>query len=205
MTDKSTMTDKKRMIVHLIVTMIALPGVVIFIIPGLLIWQFGIEPPAVGDIRFWFAKPLLPGGLVIIGWTIASLFVHGKGTPAPWAPPKRLVVSGAYKYVRNPMIIGILMMLAGEALLFNSDPIGLWCAAFFVLNAVSFIFFEEPTLEKRFGDDYRLYKANVRGWIPRLSAWTPPWESNEHEPDEDPQAHHWKGYEAGKGDGADPS
>lgn len=190
------MTDKNRMIVHLIIAMIVLPGTVVLLIPGILIWMFGIDPPGVGEARLWLAKPLLPGGLVVIGWTVASLVVHGKGTPAPWAPTKHLVVSGAYKYVRNPMIIGVLMMLTGEALLFNSDPIGLWAATFFVLNTLYFMVFEEPTLEKRFGDEYRLYKANVGRWIPRLSAWTPPWASSEPEA-EDPQAVHWQGY---KGD-----
>ena len=194
------MTDQTRTILHLIAAMIALPGMVLFVIPGLLIWHYGVEAPAVGDLRFWLAKPLLPGGLVLAGWTVASFFVHGKGTPAPWHPPKRLVVRGAYRFVRNPMLIGVLMMLAGEALLFNSAPIGLWGALFFALNTVYFIFFEEPGLEKRFGDDYRLYKANVGRWLPRLSPWTPPWEPDQDDQDgdandTDPQAAHWKGYD----------
>ncbi len=188
------MSDKTRMILHLIVAMIVLPGTVLVFVPGVLIYFYGIELPHPTYISYWIAKPLLPAGFVIAGWTVSSFFVHGKGTPAPWAPPRRLVVSGAYRYVRNPMIIAVLMMLVGEALLFSSRPIGLWCAIFFVLNNIYFLFFEEPALEKRFGDDYRLYKANVRRWLPRLNAWTPPWEPAEDEEEEDPPAHHWEGY-----------
>lgn len=108
------MTDKTRMVLHLIGAIIVLPGTVLVVIPGILVWQYGIEAPTVGDWRFWLAKPLLPVGVALAGWTVASFFVHGKGTPAPWHPPKRLVVSGAYPYVRNPMITSVLILLAVE-------------------------------------------------------------------------------------------
>lgn len=172
------MTQKERTFLHLIGALIVLPGTAVVLIPGILLWQYGFEPPAVGDLRFWLAKPLLPVGFVLAGWTVALFFIHGEGTPAPWHPPHRLVVRGPYKFVRNPMLSGVLMLLAAEALLFNSDAIGVWCALFFVLNTLYFIYSEEPALEQRFGDDYRLYKANVSRWLPRLSAWQPPWEDD---------------------------
>lgn len=172
------MTENDRNFLHLAVALIVLPGTAVVLIPGLLLWQYGLEPPAVGDLRFWLAKPLIPGGLVLAGWTTALFFIHGKGTPAPWHPPKHLVIRGPYKYVRNPMLSAVLMLIAAEALLFNSSPIGLWAAVFFVLNTVYFIYVEEPGLEHRFGDQYRLYKAHVKRWLPRLSAWNPPWEDD---------------------------
>jgi len=193
------MDDKSRRIVHLIIAMIVLPGTAVVLIPGLLIWNNGIELPHPTTVSYWLAKVLLPGGLVIAGWTVASFFVQGKGTPAPWQPPKRLVVSGAYAYVRNPMLIGVLMFLAGEALLLSSRPIGLWAALFFALNTAYFIFFEEPALERRFGDDYRLYKQHVRRWLPRLSAWTPPWPTvrptDEDDQDDTDKGDPWQGYD----------
>lgn len=94
------------------------------------------------------------------------------------------------------MLTGVLMLLVGQALLFNSKPIGIWAGVFFLINNIYFIFFEEPALEQRFGDDYRLYKANVRRWLPRLSAWNPPWQKDgddEDEEDPDPDKH-WEGY-----------
>ena len=180
---------------HLILAMIVLPGTVVVVIPGVLLWLYGFEPPQVGDLRFWLAKPLLPAGIVIAGWTVANFWVDGRGTPAPWHPPKRLVVTGAYRYVRNPMLIAVMMFLMGEALLFNSAPIAVWLAVFFALNNVYFIFKEEPALERRFGADYLLYKAHVRRWVPRFSPWTPPWSQDqapciEEAEEEDP----WAGY-----------
>lgn len=172
------MTQKERTFLHLIAALIVLPGTAVVVIPGILLWQYGLEAPGVHDLRFWLAKPLIPGGLALAGWTMTLFFIHGKGSPAPWHPPKHLVVLGPYKYVRNPMLSAVLMLITAEALLFNSDAIGIWGAVFFVLNTVYFMYVEEPGLERRFGDQYRLYKANVRRWLPRISAWTPPWEDD---------------------------
>jgi protein-S-isoprenylcysteine O-methyltransferase Ste14 len=95
----------------------------------------------------------------------------GKGTPAPWDPPKSLVIQGPYRYVRNPMITGVLFMLLAEAIFFKSLPIAVWMIVFFLGNAVYFPLVEERGLEQRFGDDYWKYKTHVPRWIPRLRAW----------------------------------
>ncbi len=97
----------------------------------------------------------------------------GNGTPAPWDPPKKLVIRGPYRHVRNPMITGALLILLAEALLFQSWPLSVWMAVFFIGNTVYFRFIEEKGLEKRFGDDYRKYKARVPRWVPRLQPWNP--------------------------------
>jgi protein-S-isoprenylcysteine O-methyltransferase Ste14 len=103
------------------------------------------------------------------------LFAHrGKGTAAPWNPPKKLVVEGPYAYVRNPMITSVFMMQIAEALLLNSWLIFGLFGLFLLGNMVYFPFFEEKDLEKRFGDDYRTYKRNVPRWIPRLTPWKIP-------------------------------
>ena len=107
-------------------------------------------------------------------WTITLFLKFGKGTPAPWDPPKKLVVRGSYCYVRNPMIISVILMLLAEALLFQSWPIAGWLVVFFIGNSIYFPLVEEKSLEKRFGDDYREYKAHVHRWIPRLRAWSGP-------------------------------
>ncbi len=97
----------------------------------------------------------------------------GEGTPAPWDPPRRLVVRGVYRRVRNPMISGVIFTLCGEALIFQSLPLAIWAALFVLANMVYIPNFEEPGLEKRVGEDYRVYKANVPRWIPRLTPWQP--------------------------------
>ncbi len=76
-------------------------------------------------------------------------------------------------YVRNPMILGVLIVLIGEAILFTSLSIGIWALAFLVINTGYFIFSEEPGLERKFGKEYVEYKANVPRWIPKTKAWRP--------------------------------
>ena len=84
------------------------------------------------------------------------------------------MVRGPYRHVRNPMIAGVLLMLAAESLIFGSWHLAGWTLAFFLGNAVYLRSVEEPALERRFGDDYRRYRANVPRWIPALRPWDPP-------------------------------
>jgi protein-S-isoprenylcysteine O-methyltransferase Ste14 len=95
----------------------------------------------------------------------------GRGTLSPTHPTERLVVSGLYRYVRNPMYVGVLLVIAGQALLFWSAA--LW--AYFGYVAVGFqlfvLVYEEPALRKKYGEDYDEFCRNVRRWLPRLSPW----------------------------------
>jgi protein-S-isoprenylcysteine O-methyltransferase Ste14 len=96
----------------------------------------------------------------------------GRGTAAPWNPPKKLVVSGPYCHVRNPMITSVLTIQIAEVLLLNSFWIFFLFLLFFAGNMIYFPMFEERDLEKRFGQSYLDYKRNVPRWLPRLTAWT---------------------------------
>jgi protein-S-isoprenylcysteine O-methyltransferase Ste14 len=106
-------------------------------------------------------------GLMIMVVCISSFIRIGRGTLAPWSPTKTLVVRGLYRYVRNPMILGVLTVLLGEALALESQNILIWAASFFLINTIYFIVYEEPDLEDRFGDEYREYKKHVSRWVPR--------------------------------------
>lgn len=110
-------------------------------------------------------------GLLFVFYTNKSFLEIGKGTLAPWDPPKKLVVDGTYRHVRNPMISGVLMIVLGEALLFSSIELFILFILFFIVNHVYFVYLEEPGLIKRFGKDYIEYKKNVPRWIPRLTPW----------------------------------
>lgn len=112
---------------------------------------------------------ILGVGLVI--YTNKEFLKIGNGTLAPTAPPKKLVVAGAYRYVRNPMIIGGLMIILGESLIFASIELFILFIVIFSINHVYFVYSEEPGLVKRFGGDYVEYKKNVPRWIPRLTPW----------------------------------
>ncbi len=110
-------------------------------------------------------------GLIFLIYTNKSFLKIGRGTLAPWDPPKKLVVEGAYRYVRNPMISSVLMIVLGESLIFSSIELFLLFMLFFIVNHIYFVYSEEPGLIKRFGNDYVEYKKNVPRWIPRLKPW----------------------------------
>ena len=113
-------------------------------------------------------------GLVFTAWTMTLFGSVGKGTPAPWDPPERLVVVGPYRHVRNPMNSGMVLILGAESLFFGSWYLAGWMCVFFAFLAIYFPLFEEPGLERRFGDAYRQYKANVPRWIPCFRPWHGP-------------------------------
>ena len=112
-------------------------------------------------------------GLAAMILTIRMFIQSGEGTLAPWSPTKKLVGIGLYRYVRNPMILGVSLVLSGESILFRSYQIALWLAVFFLMNHFYFLLSEEPGLEKRFGRQYIEYRRNVPRWIPRLKPWNP--------------------------------
>ncbi len=117
---------------------------------------------------------LIGAGLALMYRTIALFAREGEGTLAPWDPTQKLVVRGPYRFVRNPMIVGVLTVVLGEAALFGSPALLVWGSTFFALNAVWFPFVEEPGLVERFGQDYETYRRNVPRWFPRRTPWTPP-------------------------------
>jgi protein-S-isoprenylcysteine O-methyltransferase Ste14 len=116
---------------------------------------------------------IMSAGLFIMEMTISSFIRIGKGTLAPWSPTRKLVLTSLYKYVRNPMILGVLTVLIGEAISILSVNILIWAIIFFIINNLWFVLFEEPDLEKRFGEEYKEYKRNVPRWIPRTKPFSP--------------------------------
>lgn len=152
-----------------------LPVTITILIPLFIIFSFNNHLIALNSVLS--AVMLILGILLIILgslfviYTNKSFFKLGRGTLAPWDPPKKLVVSDLYRYVRNPMISGVLMIVLGEALIFSSLELFVLFILFFIVNHIYFVYSEEPGLIKRFGDDYIEYKKNVPRWIPRLKPW----------------------------------
>ena len=118
----------------------------------------------------WRYAGLLPlgAGAVIVLWCIWDFAVIGRGTLAPIDPPTQLVVRGPYRYVRNPMYVGAVLVLLGEAALFVSIALLIYGAIFFVVAHCFAVMYEEPTLHRQFGASYDTYRNCVRRWIPRL-------------------------------------
>jgi AhpD family alkylhydroperoxidase len=115
---------------------------------------------------------LICAGLVPIVQSFAE-FTKADGTPVPVASPPRLVVSGSYRYVRNPIYVGFVAILTGQALLFGSPGLLAYTAVAWCTGAAAVRFYEEPTLARRFGAEYQEYRRAVRAWVPRLHPWTP--------------------------------
>lgn len=115
---------------------------------------------------------LIAAGLVPIVASFAE-FARAHGSPFPLAPPPRLVVHGFYRYVRNPIYVGYLMVLIGQTLLFGSRGLLEYTAVSWCIGAAAVRFYEEPALARTFGADYGAYRRAVRAWIPRLHPWTP--------------------------------
>jgi protein-S-isoprenylcysteine O-methyltransferase Ste14 len=112
-------------------------------------------------------------GLLLFLASLRRFAGEGEGTLAPWDPPRKLVVRGPYRYVRNPMISGVLFVLFGEALISWSLPQLSWALTFLVLNSIYIPLLEEPQLRSRFGHAYDEYCGNVRRLIPRIRPWDP--------------------------------
>ncbi|MHB1169452.1 MAG: methyltransferase family protein [Longimicrobiales bacterium] len=150
------------------VAILALPFVVTVVIPALLLR--GSEPHVPLAAR---ASGLVVMGIgaVLVAATIESFASRGHGTLAPWDPPRRLVVTGVYRYVRNPMISGVIMILVGQIAFFASTSIGVWAVTVFALNAIYIPLVEEKGLVRRFGLAYETYRRNVPRWLPRRSPW----------------------------------
>lgn len=161
---------------RLVKAIIVLPGTVLVFIPAVILLatldsKFAPELASPAQIRFWMALLAVSVGLALSVWTATLFMKFGAGTPAPWDPPKKMVIRGPYRHVRNPMITGVLLVLFAEAILLQSWPIAVWMIIFFIGNAIYFPLVEEKGLERRFGNEYRNYKAKIPRWMPRLRPW----------------------------------
>jgi len=149
------------------------PGVVAGIVPGALA-SWHIQPAflGLGAFRVVGVVLIVAGGLGLLD-CFARFALQGRGTPVPIAPTATLVVSGQYRFVRNPMYVAVVAAIFGQALLFGSTR-GLgyaalaWCAFHVFVLA-----YEEPTLHGQFGQAYAAYQAGVRRWWPRVTPWSP--------------------------------
>jgi protein-S-isoprenylcysteine O-methyltransferase Ste14 len=168
---RSPTFERIQMFFRHLLSVLILPFTVTVAIPYALVRR-GIGDPSVTTIVVGLFVGVI--GLVLVVSTIAWFASRGGGTLAPWDPPRHLVVRGIYRHVRNPMISGVLLILAGESLILGSREIGLWAAVVFAINAVYIPLHEEPALRRRFGLEYDEYSRHVPRWLPRISAWSPP-------------------------------
>jgi protein-S-isoprenylcysteine O-methyltransferase Ste14 len=147
---------------------ILVPGTVAVLIPGWLVgWDSLALAKGIGALRWIGLAPLLVGAWFYLrcAW---DFVVAGQGTPAPIDAPKRLVVRGLYRVVRNPMYVGVLLCIGGEALLFGSARLLGYAALLLLCFHTFVVIYEEPTLRWVFGSSYEQYCMAVPRWVPRV-------------------------------------
>lgn len=150
------------------------PGTIALYVPWLLS-RWHVAPALLGFTPFRvIGIALIIAGLPVVLDSFARFALQGLGTPAPIAPPQHLVVTGWYRYVRNPMYVSLLAILVGQALLFGRTSILEWALVCWLASYLFVIVYEEPHLRRTFGSEYETYRAAVPRWIPRLRPWTAP-------------------------------
>lgn len=141
-------------------------GLLLVFLPGRILSASGIVPPArIGTAQIAGLVVLALGAGLAISCVLTFALV-GKGTPAPFDPPRRLVVAGPYRWVRNPMYIGAGLALLGAALYYGSTALAMYAAVFLVITHLFVMVYEEPHLRRVFGSSYDDYVRTVRRWIP---------------------------------------
>jgi protein-S-isoprenylcysteine O-methyltransferase Ste14 len=156
---------------------------------GSVLFFFVAPCVAGGLIPWWFTRwhfkapffgfelfRMIGAGLIVIGLpgvidSFVRFTLQGLGTPAPVAPPEKLVVTGLYRHVRNPMYVGVLAVILGQALLFGEWRLIVYGALLWLALHVIVVAYEEPRLEKTFQAQYRVFRTGVPRWIPRLAPW----------------------------------
>jgi len=139
----------------------------VFLPDRVLAWSGVVRPAAFGPIELVGAMVSV-GGAVMAIWSILTFVVVGKGTPAPFDPPRKLVVRGPYHFVRNPMYIGAVLALGGAAIVCRSLALLAYVLLFGGSTHLFVVTYEEPTLCRLFGADYQGYRSRVHRWLPGL-------------------------------------
>jgi protein-S-isoprenylcysteine O-methyltransferase Ste14 len=159
----------RNIAVSLLFTFLGGPALVLGYFPWT-ITHFRISPGEPPGLAL-AAALLIAAGLIPLLESIVRFITVGHGTLVPALPPEHLVVSGLYRYVRNPMYVGVLTVIAGEALLFRNRDMVAYLAGAWLTTHLFVCLYEESKLTRIFPAEYPIYKKNVPRWIPRLTPW----------------------------------
>ena len=160
---------RRSLIVSILFTVFGGPGIVLVYVP---LWITRFRVPATEP--WWqmtLAAALIMVGLLPLFESLSRFITVGRGTLMPTVPTEHLVVTGFYRHVRNPMYVGVLTALAGEAMLFQRWSMIAYLFIGWLGIHLFVCFYEEPTLTRRYGEEYLLYKRHVPRWLPRLTPW----------------------------------
>jgi len=156
------------MFIRALIAFIMLPGIFSLIIPHFIAyfdpWKY--------DNQFISGLIIISIGLSIIFICVTSFYKTGKGTLAPWDPPKKIVVKGLYRFMRNPMYLGVVVLVIGWCVFYGSPILLLYTISLAIGFHIRVVRFEEPWLKKEFGDQWEKYHKNVHRWLPRITPWS---------------------------------
>ena len=143
-----------------------MPAMVVVYVP----WLILSGTAAALDLTSWRALGFIPlaAGIATLLICFGGFIVQGRGTPAPYDPPRNLVTGALYERVRNPMYVGVTTALVGESIVFASPAILVWAASLWVIFHLFVVLYEEPDLRDRFDGAYDEYVRRVPRWIPRI-------------------------------------
>src|SRR6185436_12142165 len=160
------MTRRVKAALGSLAFLVLAPGIVAGLVPWL-ITHWGPLPPVDGpDSLRWSGLILIVAGVVVVLEAFARFAWEGLGTPAPVAPTRTLVVSGLYRFVRNPMYVAVTALIFGQAVLFASWGVALYGVVVVAAFHTFVTLYEEPTLRATYGEEYDGYRAATPRWIP---------------------------------------
>lgn len=142
-------------------------GFVLVFVPARVLALAGVTGPATFGSLQVAGMILSAGGAALVAWCVLTFVVVGRGTPAPFDPPRRLVIRGPYRFVRNPMYIGAGLALIGASLFYRAWELLIYVAVLWIVTHTLVVFYEERVLGQMFGRDYADYRQRVRRWLPR--------------------------------------
>jgi protein-S-isoprenylcysteine O-methyltransferase Ste14 len=165
--ERAVITFRGRMrFLSALFAFIALPGIVAGLVP----WAIVTFDPgrSAGHTWGWIVLAL---GIVMVLWCVCDFYVSGRGTLAPWDPPKRLVIVGLYRFTRNPMYLGVLLTIAGARIGFGSPLLKWYFVGLVVAFHLRVVLNEEAWLLQKFASEWERYREHVPRWLPRLTPW----------------------------------
>ena len=143
-------------------------GLLLVFVPARILERSGMVRPAqLGAVEYTGIVVAVAGWALAL-WCILTFALIGRGTPAPFDPPRKLVIQGPYRYVRNPMYLGAALTLCGVALFYRSRALLAYMAVFLIATHIFVVWYEEPTLTRLFGADYEAYRTRVGRWLARV-------------------------------------
>jgi protein-S-isoprenylcysteine O-methyltransferase Ste14 len=148
------------MLIRAIAAFVALPGIVAFAVPMAIGISAGLPVHSVA-----LAVAPLCFGVILLLWCVREFYVAGRGTLAPWDPPRHLVTTGPYRISRNPMYIGVVTILVGWCVLWDSRTLVIYTAFFLCGFHLRVLLFEEPWAARQFGEQWQAYRARVPRWV----------------------------------------